>query len=586
MELHSVALRDTLIHTLRELNDHTESVYLSLARQYPALIKEMERSLDNSASHIGKLTADSTQSSSTGTFGTALESTRNAIRESTRQFQHMLSENNSLFAAMEHGIDHLAVLAELISQIKADSEQMELISLNALTVALKAGGSGRAFSFITEELQRIASNTIQLTEDTIRKGHVLTSLFQRFRSEVARTRTTEQELFTSVQPKLETQLESFSDRIASVHRMLDEIRRNSTAIEKPIFQIMQEIQQQDIIKQSIECIITTLSEMNTDHAGEHRESTLDELSFLIALPDLAKTVLQKVKSRISHSLTVFDREAEKARTIMQAVETSRRTQLATVGKNDSATENTLQSLFGKMRTTMQQKEGLSHNSRNLVQSVFQIEHNFNSFQTLISRFHSINMSSRIEVAKTAVLQDMSGTIEEMNALTSRITEHVQQALDSLQEFIAGTNNSITMYRRMIDNQKSRVESWFAYIRTHFSLLHRTQEELSLQAADFSLFTNSFHHLFDTTQQDLNSLRGLLDDIDIMFITLDRVKQEAFDHRKTILTRLGLDGWDIANKQLIELIDRFSICSQKMETSTHEGLEKDETVADSGEVTLF
>ncbi|MFW5801910.1 MAG: hypothetical protein ACOCVC_07735, partial [Spirochaeta sp.] len=485
MELHSVALRDTLIDTLRELTDHTESVYLSLARQYPILIQEMERSMDTSAGLIGNLAAhtiDSRTNSRTGdtTVSAAVTSAGKTIQTASDDFQAMLTEDDNLFMAMEEGIRHLSTLESLINRIRIDSEQMELISLNALTVALKAGGSGRAFSFITEELQRIAARTIALTKDTTSKGKQVGDLFRVFRADVTAAREREQSLFGSIQPELESRLQDFRHGVTEIHNLFSDMRNNSTTIKKPLMKIMQEIQQQDIIKQSIDHVILTLQQMETDNTSHDREALLDELSFLIALPDLAKTVLTEVRDRIARSLEVFEHEAKNAHLIMKDLEKARQEKLSTLFAANSQTlmsswyqnsEEVLQSLFLQMRSTMQQKESLSHNSRDLVQSVFQIEHNFNSFQTIISRFQNINMASRIEVAKSSVLNDMDATIEEMNSLTSRITEHVQEAMNSVQDFIQSTNSSIITYRRMIDEQKSRVESRFSQMKTSFSDLH-------------------------------------------------------------------------------------------------------------------
>ncbi|AFG38070.1 hypothetical protein [Spirochaeta africana] len=592
MELHSIALRDTLIDTLHELIDHTESVYLSLARQYPVLITEMQRSMDTSAAMVGSLAARSEDSSE---VSEAVRTTTAVVAKASRDFQTMLTNDDSVFAAMAEGIGHLSSLEDLITRIRVDSEQMELISLNALTVALKAGSSGRAFSFITEELQRIAAKTIALTRDTTRKGQQVGELFREFRDDVTAARHQEQELFQSVQPQLEGCIHDFRQGVAHVHEVFTGMQASSTRIKQPLMTIMQEIQQQDIIKQSIDHVILTLQQMEGGHDADDREAMLDELSFLIALPDLARTVLQEVRDRITRSLEVFDLEARNAHQVMEEVEASRRERLNHLfarGEKTlmadwySASETLLQDLFQQMRSAMHRKESLSHESRDLVQSVFQIEHNFNSFQTIISRFQNINMASRIEVAKSTVLSSMDTTIDEMNSLTERITDHVQEALDAVQQFISSTNSSITTYRRMIDEQKTRVESLFSEIRTSFSQLHRAQGEMSSQAADFSLFSHSFQNLFESTQHDLNGLRSLLHDLDSIFTTLDRVKQEAAGQRDGILQRMGLDSWDIESQKLVQLIDKFTIYTHKQAAGQLGGFSVDDTSADSGEVTLF
>ncbi|GAB6089652.1 hypothetical protein [Spirochaeta dissipatitropha] len=593
MELRSIALRDTLIHKLRELEAHTENVYLSLAQQFPLLIKEMEYSLDQSSRLIGSLSSDTSLGKSP--VFSAAERLFSAIQTSDQQFQSMLHEDDSVFADMEQGIKYLYALEDHINRIRTDSELMELISLNALTVALKAGSAGRGFSFITEELQRISGRTIALTEDTTRKGELVSTLFHTFRQNVSSARTVEQELFQSFKPVLEQRVQAFLESADRIFSIFLGIREEAARIKSPLTVIMQEIQQQDIIKQSIDHVIMTLEEMESSTDLTDDQASLDELSFLMSLPDLAGTVIKEVQERLIQSLECFEAESARAHKIINEVDDAINRKLRELFPADqkhifsdwlAETEKSLSGLFQQMRNAMQKKETLSHDSKNLVQGVFQIDHNFQSFQTIISRFHNLNMSSRIEVAKSSVLRDMDGTIEEMNELTDQVTGHVQEAIDTVQDFIQGTNSSITKYRRMIDDQQSQVESRFSKIASDFNSLHKTQNELSTQIHSFSVFSRNFQELFKTSKQDLKGLRGLLDDLDSIFKTLNDVKTEAADQRQKLLAKMGLTEWEIESSRLVQLIERFTIYTHKKAASDLAGFVVDDQTAESGEVTLF
>ncbi len=594
MELYSTSLRDTLMQTLRELADHTENVYLSLARQYPALLRDMERSMEQSADLIDGLNAQD-NSRQNNVLANALYNSRLAIQSSMQNFDSMLGEDNNLFDAMEHGMQYIGSLENLIARIRLDSEEMVLISLNALTVALKAGTPGRAFSFITEELQRVSARTITLTEETTNNGNQVMQLFRNFRNNVSQAREKEQQLFESFQPKLEECIQKFSTGITDIHTILQGIQETSTRIKQPLMHIMEEIQQQDIIKQSIDHVMMTLQEMDTNNEHSGQDTLIDELSFLIIMPDLAKTVLKDIYQRIQHSLEVFNKETQQAHAIMLESEQHRKEQMDSLysGRHRSLLENwntetqhSLDTLFQQLRTTMVQKENLSHNSRDLVQSIYEIEFNFTAFQTLITRFQNIDMASRIEVSKVDVLRAMGSTIDEMSNLTNRITEDVQQALESVKDFIDTTNTAITNYRKLIDEQKSHIESLFSRIRSAFNRLNQNQIDISSRLSGFTLFTDSFQSLFETTQHDLKGLQGLLQDLDIIFATLDQVKHDAQQQRATILEQMGLEEWQIENKKITQLIDRFTIYSHKKAAGKLSGMIMQDDSAESGEVTLF
>jgi hypothetical protein len=140
-------LRSELSDALRSIAAQTEGTYLSLAATYPELLKSMKNSLQDdigSGMDVGHSRQNAIMQS--------LQSASSVIAELGQAFNSAHAKDLAVYEILRIHMDKIASLSKYIAGIQENSSAMELISLNAMTVALKAGLSGRAFSFITEEL--------------------------------------------------------------------------------------------------------------------------------------------------------------------------------------------------------------------------------------------------------------------------------------------------------------------------------------------------------------------------------------------------------------------------------------------------
>jgi hypothetical protein len=116
-----------------------------LAERLPALVSEMKRSLARSHSALSDTAGADATSQQRLQITDLLEETRGIMEESAHQFRAMSESDQVLFEQLQTGIQQLHTIAESIGSIRMDSEDMELVSLNAMTVALKAGSAAPSF---------------------------------------------------------------------------------------------------------------------------------------------------------------------------------------------------------------------------------------------------------------------------------------------------------------------------------------------------------------------------------------------------------------------------------------------------------
>jgi methyl-accepting chemotaxis protein len=591
--LHTDRTRAELVHAIEGLVSHTEEIFLKLAEGYPRLLREMETSLSAAIALVHSFQGDTDESTS-GLYG-RLQRTSTVIREAGSTFEEMHARDRELFGRLDTTIERLDGLRELIDRIREDSVEMELVSLNAMTVALKTGTAGRAFSYITEELKRLSSQTIALTEEITERGEELGREFSTFRGSLSEVQSFQQKLFQGFRTRLDA---SFDEVKAAVEQLVSSLRdvcARARSVRDPLTAIMEGIQFQDLIRQSLDHVIIGVNELHELAEMDDEEALLDELSFLHKLPDLCAAVLDDVSDRIRDSLSTFRDNSREAANIIRAAENRRaelvENALSGDGEHRSLTDlfatstSMLHDLLGDLQHSMKMKESIGQRAGQVSRMVKQVNENFNAFATLVTRFHSIDVASRIEVAKQTVLQEMSGTVEEMNALTHRIDNDVEQSLDYTKEFITKTGAVITDLESVFRGENRFVQEFAQQISESYETLHAANDNVAGSLSGFSVFTKAFLNMFETSKKDLDRLEILISDIGAIKATLSEIKHATWQRMQSMLEDRGLSEWRIENRKLQEIIQRFTIFTHKQTAAELGGFDV-ESGQDAGEVTLF
>ena len=595
MEKVNISTRENLINSLNDLVSDTERIFLTLGEQFPKLLSEMEASLSASNDVLESLKSGDGEREG-GRLAGLVEEARSSVSEASQSFSKMHERDQELFDELDAGIERLGKLDGMIGEIKEDSIEMELVSINAMTVAIKTGSAGKAFSYITEELKRLSSRTIELTETITQRGSTLLEDFRTFRREMASVKDYQDELFGRFQSRLAESFDAFLSGVEQTAGVLSSIREKSREVKTPLSNIMQEVQIHDLIKQSVDHVIISLNELEEVEDSDDEEQLLDELSFLSSLPDLCINLLDDVRERISSSLEVFRTNAGQARSVIEQAEQDRsdfvyRSMHAGTEETEglealfSRASRMLDDLMADLHHSMDMKRRLTQDSEQLLSEVERIEHDFQSFATLITRFRSIDIASRIEVAKQDVLQQMSGTVDKMNELTKKIEGDVNASLDSTKTFISETSEVISRYQQVFSDEEKLVVSFEKRMKHLSGEVTEAKNTLATRIESLSLFTDRFVNLFEEMKAQLDELEKLLSEIDTVNAQLREVQSAARRRMQPLLDARGLEEWRIRSDRLKSMIERFTIFTHKKTAGEMAGFEVEEG-APSGEITMF
>nr|MDA3950712.1 hypothetical protein [Spirochaeta sp.] len=509
-----ISLRDQLIDNLRMIETQTEDIFMVLAESLPQLIAEMKASLAQSQEAITCM--DSTHRNGRD-GGVEISSLVSAIRDemerSATTFQTMSQRDDELFTRLQNGISQLETISDSIGDIRRDSEDMELVSLNAMTVALKAGTAGRAFSYITEELKRLANRTIGLSEEISKRGGELIENFRHLEQSLDDARSFQGDLVAGVQNRIATALNELDTAVQTTVSNLTELREESAELQRPVNGMMEAIQLQDLIRQSIDHIILALEAIKPESDLVTDTALLDELAFTRQIPELASRLIDDVAEQIDGSVATFlslTTEAEQKLSELQAAQhsflsgNSVSSSTADDGTSLDArfqhASQMLQTLLDDLERNIKKKESLVTRSGAITKEVEELESQFKTFTTLVNRFHSIDIASRIEVAKQEVLRQMGTSAEQMTTLTRTIETDVNRSLEATQEFIKSTSVIIERHHAHFQEENRFVHDFSSSIRDRYQALTDSRQAVVQVVGGFSLFTDGFVDVFATSTE--------------------------------------------------------------------------------------
>jgi hypothetical protein len=593
--------RARIIERLHTLIERTEKIYLRMGQTLPEILREMDRGFEEARSLVSYFALENTgrTEGKSGMVGDVLKDARSAIGDAAGFFDSMRESDQASFQAINGGIQNLSLLDEKLHAIREDSIEMELISLNAMTVALKAGQAGRAFSVITEELKLLSSETISHTEKLTGEGRRILQFFQSFRGLIEGLQKFQDGFYAGFRSRLEGSFENFNQGVAKMAEILLQVIDGAGATKKPLYRVMEEIQNQDIIRQSTEHVVMALSggaaSGGNGRPAQGRESTddlLDELTFAAMLPDLSGSLLTEVKRSIEGGVGVFAANLKELRAQLENAEQEMKVFIEYFGSGENALERMFEEsiegmsgLLESVEKSMSEKGKLSPEGTKILEELRRLQENFEEFSAFVDRFRTVDIAARIELAKQEVLRAKRETMGSLTGLAGRIGGDVKAALDIIQETMDRIDTTIRRFGSDVGRETARVAALVEAIRGVYGRLTESKDFLSHTMREFSLFTHKFFSLLDDLASEVEELTGLSGAADQTAAELAELGRQLTARRDSALAERGLAGWSIRDNRLKEMIEKFTILSHKKAAAEIGGFAVEDG-SRPGELTLF
>jgi hypothetical protein len=553
-----------LIREANRVERESEDLYLELGRLFPQLSAEMQRSADAAELSIRNL--DELESMGKEVDG------RSFIEQSKSFFQSLYARDSSFLAKVTESIERLASLEQVISRVRADSEEMEIISLNAMTFALKSGAAGKAFSVITDELKRISGTTISLSERVTASGRILLESFARLRNCLAELDEFQRGFFHSLYESIGEGYGEIEAGLSSASEFFTSLLAEARRVREPVLKVMGEVQLQDIVRQSLQHVGISLNEaMSAARSGEGRVP-----AFIAAVAELSEALIDDIAGKMESSASSFAADMDAIRDLVDSCEV-RRSDFLSRGEGVLRNIDAEDFTKGSARYLELKRNVLSMAS-SLASEVKGLDESFKGLASLLTRFQNIVVASRIEVAKTRALAGVSTTVAGMVELTGRIESDVESAMDMTKEFIKLSHGAVEEFSSSESADDAKLLSVLAVLGEGIESLQERRDAIHAGVASFALYTPDFIALVDRARADMKGLRSLETGLGTVGARLGSLKGSM---------REGLAPGEIEPEpeRMRRMVERFTIFTHKKAAANIGNFDVEEGTL-AGEVTLF
>ena len=556
-----------------------EEIFISFSTEFPLLLdKSHASSLDELLSTLYDLDKENKLSSKT----------------ESSHFSNYEEKYSKLFIDLNKKIDDLSSINGHISQIKNDSEEMELIALNAMVVSIKSGEKGRAFSSITENLQQLSSNMISLSsklageeEFLINSVNSLKDLFHEI--------TSHQKEISNISTR---EIARISDCITQSATPLEEIKQLSQKVYPAIQAAMECLQLQDIIKQAFDHVLTCFNEFAEVNSDQSIEERLDTTAFNISLAEIAKKVLQDIGVYLQRAIDTFSSKWQAVDSILSqtdekcSVYLHNFSETAIEGENRNSIVENLKAandgfqeqlkIFSQFQSAQKKVISICHSIIDKAHGMYDV---FANLRPVISRLQHVRILQQIEVSKNDAIITVKDFVTDMDNLIMDSSDSLDAMQTTIETFIAEIGDMISMFTTTMTTDNEKMAEVRTEKLTFFTNMQTTQAKIYSLLKNFTVYPPEFSMQCD----HVNTLFTQLKLIETDFLRLQKLlSQEIINltNKKIMYMHdLNLDSYEIVDTKFKKLIEKFTITAHKEAVGKIGGFAV-ETGSAPGDITFF
>ncbi|MBF9015649.1 MULTISPECIES: hypothetical protein [unclassified Oceanispirochaeta] len=566
-----------IIDELKKIVTSLGDVYLNMADNYPDLFRALDAKLNN-------LNTDGNNN-----LDYLVQDIDSSVHKQT-VFLERLSESDSVFLdMMTEELEEIKRLDSYIDQIEDDSAELELISLNAMVTALKAGKNGGAFPYITEELQKVSKSSARLSMNLKTKGNDLSKIFSSFINSINDDKSQISELIKSIASEFTSLTGMTRDFQSKSDKVLGDVRNQVGSIKAPLYQIISEVQKHDIIRQSVDHVILALEHIK-DSPEKELEKQLDALSYGSRVFGFCYEILNEIHGELEGNYNTFKVKSESLNTLINFIQESGDSIKG--GRSYVSYDVQIEEIQRKIETSLNHlKKGsiqanMQKNLDGIYHDIASLEESYSGFSRIINWVKTINISSRVEAAKLPHLENMSYIIENITSRTDSIEESVDLVIKSITEFKKNSDVLIKDFFAQSNKDAVQVDNFGTDLKKSLDEVNDYSLNIKEKMSELIDTGDQFLEFYKMANSDLDRMDKLVGEIKSI-INIIEIEKEEFERRlKLLLESEGLDSWELRGDEIRQLIDKFTIYIHKKKVDSEGSLDMDGEGASSGEITLF
>jgi len=582
---------------LRQVVADTEQIFNRIAENYPKLLEELENNIEDASLSLNKLSVVNPGGLFEGggvPVDAYLKERKETAKSSLLELNTFKKQNEIIIEKLTSAITDYHDSQAYIEEIRDISESLQIVSLNALVNAVKAGKGGEGFSVITENLKNVTGTTIEKTGLLEQKGDVVKRQLDVFCSSEKSIAENRRELLELLEEKMMSGIDTFQVESETVNNLLSGLNKESEKVKGSILKVMQELQQQDIIRQTIDQILMSMDELpmesedyKIDEISE--DKGMDKAVFSERLIDISIIMIDEVVSKLSRTIEVFSESFNQARERLEYIQSEKNAAVEHFITNLKSMSN-LSEMNLEVRERSNElsakRRGLLSLISGLLQHVEEISEEIESFEKISGWLQNVAVLSRIELTRSVSLRQMKESVDDMAGLVERIQQQIQRGEKETGDFLSMTGKLFLDYNEYAEEEQHYMTRFFKSILDSIQEMSTINSSFSDVLNNFNFFSEKFRTLFEISLGEMAQLKKMMDNLSEVSGDLQSIKLKLNDIIKTKLNEKKIQEWNISDESLNRIIERFTIYSHKRSAGELTGLDVEESALEAGEVTLF
>ena len=562
--------------------------FLDLSKDFPVMLRELDSiSNRNSAAMMSLRMFSSIQTQ----LKNVIEAQQQLLTENRQFLAEVREKNNSLFTHFSEKMHLLDTIQDIISGIRESSQEMEVISLNAMVVSIKSGKAGQAFSYITSNLKHMSLRLISQSEQLIENGKEVQDALQILKDEISKVNNLNQNSSAESYDSSASMINAIEEISAKLSNMLE----SSKQLKTPVVKAMEGIQMQDIIRQSLDDVLIAVQKLTTPGENLTPEEKLYTYNANEKLSTLCIRCLTKIKEKLDGCVEVFSKNRDEAAAILNEIDRTKDSfvnndnesisSLVTLKMNiESAIDdfNGFSEIFGLYQTVQGKVMEAVQNIQEVVQIMSLC---FNGFLPIIGNLQYVAIAQRIEVARNDAISSIKDTVEYMSQLITNTKENVDTAQKQLKEFTDTSQIQIQSFLETNSRNKTTLSDVTESKRSFAENLNSLYNGLREAIRNFRIYSPDFYTSYEKIAEKIESLKKLSGRLDKEIQDIQAFADENAAHKQKHMSLYALADDGVHNADMEEFLQHFTITDDKLEAGSIAGISVTGG-AESGEITFF
>ena len=531
----------TALSQLTSLNSKFDSIFHQLESFFPQLIHGNDRT------SFSQLKA-------------AITSISNGILTDKASSTVSFGEKYApIFDKLNEKINDLTSLDKMIAEIKEDSEQMELIALNAMVISVKSGEKGLAFSRITENLQRLSKDMFVYSDKLSEEEKHLLEQINQLKSIFSGIINSQKSIASK-----DTECAEVIRRMSmNVNPQISELSREVDSIYPTIEKTMAVINDKAKVQSDFNAASKSLTELDKYNApAASSEEELDYICFSIKIYEKAYELLSRISSAFSMSCSTFAGNWAQVLEILEKADNLRMDFESRFLNNHAFGNDNIQkqvssalekyqhiiSEFNNYHIVQKDLQATCQNITGRAKTIYSV---FESLRPVMSRLHHVRILQQIEVSKNDAIKSVQDSVTDMDNLINSANKSLDAMEAILENFIKDTGTMLKNFTVSIENDNEEMFRIRNEKEVTLGDLENTKVLAEKATQDFAVFPDDFQKKCVIVQQNLQEFMRLNSELGSFQNEIDVEKNSLLSRRTALFNERGLQNWEIKNSKYLD-----------------------------------